>query len=75
MRLYDETSKPFMGICRKIDSEEKIAIIPQETDLLEENQLVIIISSEEFYKISGNFKNQLEFMESIKCDIDSKKDD
>jgi len=67
--------KATMGICRKIDSEEKIVIMPQETDLLEENQLVIIICSEEFFKISRNFKNQLEFMESIKCAIDSKKDD
>lgn len=65
--------KATMGICRKIDSEEKMVIVPQETDSLDENQLVIVISSEEFIKIAENFKDRLDFMESVKKEIKAEK--
>ena len=65
--------KATMGICRKVDSEEKIVIVPQEADILEENQLVVIINSEEFIKLLDNFKDRFEFMETIKKDISSEK--
>lgn len=63
--------KATMGICRQIDSEEKMVIVPQEIDSLEENQLVVVISSEEFIKIAENFKDRFEFIESVKNDINS----
>lgn len=66
--------KATMGICRKVDSEEKMVIIPQETNLLEENQLVMIISSEEFIKLAENFKDKFDFVEKIKKDICSPTD-
>lgn len=62
-----------MGICRKIDSEEKMVIVPQETGSLEENQLVVVISSEEFIKIAENFKDRFDFMESVKKEIKAEK--
>ncbi len=65
--------KATMGICRKIDSEEKMVIIPQEMDALEENQLVVVISSEEFIKIAENFKDGFDFMESVKKEIKAEK--
>ena len=65
--------KATMGICRKVDSEEKIVIVPQEADILEENQLVVVINSEEFIKLLDNFKDRFEFMETIKKDISSEK--
>lgn len=65
--------KATMGICRKVDSEEKIVIVPQEADILEENQLVVVINSEEFIKLLDNFKDKFEFMETIKNDISSEK--
>jgi hypothetical protein len=65
--------KATMGICRKIDSEEKMVIVPQETDSLEENQLVVVISSEEFIKIAENFKDSFDLMESVKKEIKAEK--
>ncbi|MDO9045886.1 MAG: hypothetical protein Q7U35_11405 [Methanobacteriaceae archaeon] len=65
--------KATMGICRKVDSEEKILIVPQEADILEENELVVIINSKEFIKLLNNFKYRFEFMETIKKDISSEK--
>lgn len=62
-----------MGICRKVNSEEKIVIVPQEADILEENELVVIINSTEFVKLLDNFKDRFEFMETIKKDISSEK--
>lgn len=62
-----------MGICRKIDSEEKMVIVPQETSSLKENQLVVVISSEEFIKIAENFKDRFDFMESVKKEIKAEK--
>lgn len=62
-----------MGICRKIDSEEKMVIVPQETGSLEENQLVVVISSEEFIKIAENFKDSFDLMESVKKEIKAEK--
>jgi hypothetical protein len=65
--------KATMGICRNINSEEKMVVVPQEMDLLEENQLVVIISSEDFIKLAENFKEGFEFLETIKSDISSEK--
>jgi hypothetical protein len=65
--------KATMGICRKIDSEEKMVIVPQETDSLEENQLVVVISSEEFIKIAENFKDSFDLMETVKKEIKAEK--
>ncbi|PKL67209.1 MAG: hypothetical protein CVV28_07345 [Methanobacteriales archaeon HGW-Methanobacteriales-1] len=65
--------KATMGICRKVNSEEKIVIVPQEADILEENELVVIINSTEFVKLLDNFKDRFEFMETIKKDISSEK--
>ncbi|MDO8869314.1 MAG: hypothetical protein Q7V10_01045 [Methanobacteriaceae archaeon] len=65
--------KATMGICRKVDSEKKIVIVPQEADILEENELVVVINSEEFIKLLDNFKDKFDFMETIKKDISSEK--
>ncbi|HSO26105.1 MAG TPA: hypothetical protein VLR54_05750 [Methanobacteriaceae archaeon] len=65
--------KATMGICRKIESEDKMVIVPQEIDALSENQLVVVISSEEFIKITENFKDRFEFMESVKNEIETEK--
>jgi S-adenosylmethionine hydrolase len=65
--------KATMGICRKIDSEEKMVIVPQETGSLEENQLVVVISSEEFIKIAENFKDSFDLMETVKKEIKAEK--
>ncbi len=65
--------KATMGICRKIESEDKMVIVPQEIDALSENQLVVVISSEEFIKITENFKDRFEFMKSVKNEIEAEK--
>jgi hypothetical protein len=64
--------KATMGICRKVDSEEKIVIVPQEADILEENELVVVINSKEFMKLL-DIKDRCDFMETIKKDISSEK--
>jgi hypothetical protein len=64
--------KATMGICRKVDSEEKIVIVPQEADIFEENELVVVINSKEFMKLL-DIKDRCDFMETIKKDISSEK--
>ncbi len=65
--------KATMGICRKVGSEEKIVIVPQEADILKENELVVVINSKEIINLLDNFKDRFEFMETIKKDISSEK--
>ena len=57
--------KATIGMCRKVDYEEKMIIVPQNSDILEDNQIVMIISAEEFIKLANNAQDVIKFVETV----------
>jgi hypothetical protein len=54
-----------VGICTKIqDSEGKLVIVPQDEDMFEENQVVILLSANEFESFSDEIKSFINFVKS-----------
>lgn len=57
--------KATIGVCKNVDYEEKKVIIPKDPDMLEDNQIVLIISAEEFIKLADNTKDLLKYVETV----------
>jgi hypothetical protein len=54
-----------VGICTKIqDSEGKLVVVPQDVDMFEENQVVILLSAKEFESFSDEIKSFINFVKS-----------
>lgn len=54
-----------VGICTKIqDSEGKLVIVPQDEDMFKENQVVILLSANEFESFSDEIKSFINFVKS-----------
>jgi hypothetical protein len=61
--------KASLGVCRDCqdkEGEEKLVVIPQDPELFDKNELVVIISAEKFRELSHDLTKLIEFMESAK---------
>jgi hypothetical protein len=57
--------KATMGVCRKGEYPEKMVVIPQDPDMLEDNQIVLIVSAEEFIKLADNTKDLAKYIKTV----------
>ncbi|MCK9151001.1 hypothetical protein [Methanobacterium alcaliphilum] len=57
--------KTTIGVCKNVDYEEKKVIIPKDPDLLEDNDVVLIISAKEFSKLADNVKDLIKYVETV----------
>ncbi|MCC7558034.1 MAG: hypothetical protein KO217_05005 [Methanobacteriaceae archaeon] len=55
-----------IGVCRRVEDSKEVVIIPKEPDLYENNDLVIVIKSEDFFKISDDMSKLIKFIEDVK---------
>lgn len=54
-----------VGICTKIQgSDGKLVVVPQDEDMFEENQVVILLSANEFESFSDEIKSFINFVKS-----------
>jgi hypothetical protein len=54
-----------VGICTKIQSSDgKLVVVPQDEDMFEENQVVILLSANEFESFSDEIKSFINFVKS-----------
>lgn len=51
--------KATVGVCtyRKDDDEDQLVVVPKDGDLFDENQVVLVISADEFENFSSQFKS------------------
>ncbi len=57
--------KSTVGICTKLhDKEDKLVVIPQDGEMFEENQVVILFSATEFENFSDEIKSFINMVKS-----------
>ena len=63
--------KSTVGICTKLnDKDDKLVIIPQDGDIFEENQVVILLSATEFENFSEEVKSFINMIKSAQAVTD-----
>ena len=58
--------KTSVGICTKVQGNEKLVILPQDPDIFEENQAVVIIGGIDFENFADDMSALIKFVESAK---------
>lgn len=63
-----------IGVCRRLENNKEMVVIPKEPDLYEDNDLVLLINSKDFFKLSEDISMLIKFIEDIKNveDFDNK---
>jgi hypothetical protein len=57
--------KSSVGICSKIQgSDGKLIIIPQDADMFEENQVVVLVAASDFENFTDEMKALIKFVQS-----------
>jgi hypothetical protein len=57
--------KATLGVCRKVEYQEKMVIIPKDPEMLEDDQIVLIVSAEEFIKLADDTQNLAKYIRTI----------
>ncbi|GAB4308283.1 MAG: hypothetical protein Kow0019_04650 [Methanobacteriaceae archaeon] len=55
-----------IGVCRRNENNKEVLIIPKEPDLYEDNDLVLLINSKDFFKLSEDMSKLVKLIEEIK---------
>ena len=57
--------KSSVGICTKLqDFGGKLVVIPQDSDMFEENQIVVLLAAKDFESFTDEIKALVKFVES-----------
>ncbi len=58
--------KSSVGICTKLqDFGGKLVVIPQDSDMFEENQIVVLLAAKDFESFTDEIKALVKFVESV----------
>jgi hypothetical protein len=61
--------KASLGICRNCQDkggDHKLLVVPQDPELFEKNELMVIISAADFKELTHDLKKLIRFLESAK---------
>ncbi|MGC9517127.1 MAG: hypothetical protein ACP5C3_05450 [Methanomicrobiales archaeon] len=54
-----------IGVCRKVERDDELVIIPQDQHLYNDNDLVLVISTKDFSKLSNDIDKIIKLIEEI----------
>ncbi|MTK63487.1 MAG: hypothetical protein F8N15_02860 [Methanobacterium sp.] len=61
--------KATVGVCTKLknNNEDRMVVVPNDGEMFEENQMVLVISAEEFENLSCELKSMINMVEGAQA--------
>lgn len=61
--------KATVGVCTKLknNNEDQLVVVPKDEEMFEENQMVLVISAEEFENLSCEIKSMINMVKGAQA--------
>ena len=66
MGMMQVDLKTSVGICANVEGDDKVVIIPQDPDMFDENQVVVIIAGSDFENFTEDMHALIKLVETAK---------